>query len=276
MTRRWKFENRIEIGETKEDEEDDQKYLSKRFISTKTTTKNSLSSIQNRNHYKKFRIYLLGASSSGKTTFMRRITKNSIPSHDIPTIGVDYSQIHLDNYEISLELYEFGGNPHFSDIYTPYFRTMYDLAILFVDTSRRETIEDFMMWKSELVRENPYEDLNERIIVVGTKCELRNEITIHDMNLFKKYPYYKISAKKKRGIRRLVNDIEHRALDRYYQGQIRPARSEFAERFRSTKLTSKQNPPSSKQASRKRRSWFRTLMGCSCCVPSREEIPTNN
>jgi len=243
-----------------------QKYLSKRFVSTQNRTH---SEIKDRSHYKAFRIYLLGAASSGKTTFMRRITKNEVPPHDIPTIGVDYSQIHLDNYEISLDIYEFGGNPHFRDIYSTYFQMPFDIALIFVDISRRDTLEDYFLWRDELRREHPYDDLRKQIIVVGSKRELRPELTQQDLNLFTKheYPYFEISAKKKRGIRALLQEIETRALDHHYKGRVKPVKSQFAERFRSVAQLSNAQPEPQPIQRRRRRTFLQKLLACSCCVP---------
>jgi len=164
-----------------------------------------------------FKILTVGDGYVGKTTLLRRYVEGLFyEAHNI-TIGVDFflKQLIFDSFEISLQLWDFGGQEQFRFILKKYIGGAAG-ALLLCDLSDPSTIDSVEEWVN-LVRSN---DNNLPIILVGTKLDLVNldsiddEIAFNNMVKFRMSAYIKISSKTGTNIDDLFNLLVKQILRR--------------------------------------------------------------
>lgn len=124
-----------------------------------------------------FKVVFIGDSSVGKTSILKKYTKNEIS--DRPTIGVEIYTINRENKK--LIAWDLSGQSKFKDILVPYIKNAHVYVLVF-DLSRKRTLENLKFWSqiiSEYIRENS------KIIVVGNKKDLNPEVSEEDVrNIF--------------------------------------------------------------------------------------------
>jgi len=151
------------------------------------------------------KLLLLGDSSVGKTTFLKKYIHNEFnPNYEL-TIGVDYSskKLHINNKVINLQIWDTAGQEYFRSITKSYFRSS-NCALIFFDISNIDSYNNVEYWV------NTYLSLsnNDRnsIILIGNKSDsIMRDVSnkdCFDLANSLKLIYYEISLKT-----HTINDI---------------------------------------------------------------------
>ncbi|XP_042325170.1 EF-hand calcium-binding domain-containing protein 4B [Sceloporus undulatus] len=120
-----------------------------------------------------FKIILVGDSSVGKTSFLRRFCEDHFSSGTAATVGVDYSvkTVSMDNSHIVLQLWDTAGQERYRSITKQFFRKA-DGVIVMYDITARET---FIAVKQWLVNIEEATGENIPILLLGNKTDKEKE-----------------------------------------------------------------------------------------------------
>jgi len=126
-----------------------------------------------------FKILIVGDGSVGKTTLLHRYVDGSFTENPHETIGVDFYLKHLtlNSSEVSLQLWDFGGQTRFRFLLNKYVGGASG-AFLLYDLTKPSTLESAEEWVN-LVRK--YKKFLP-IMLVGTKYDLVDPESIDDEN----------------------------------------------------------------------------------------------
>ncbi|XP_062996081.1 ras-related protein Rab-42-like [Elgaria multicarinata webbii] len=130
-------------------------------------------------HYQ-FRILVLGDSTVGKTSLLRRYTEGSFVPALCPTVGVEfYSKIMVlpPGIKVKLQLWDTAGQERFRCISRSFYRNAVGVLLVF-DMTNRRSFESIFEWYNEVT------SVMEKVIclLVGHKCDLysTNRVTIEE------------------------------------------------------------------------------------------------
>ncbi len=117
-----------------------------------------------------FKTVLIGEGGVGKTSLAVRYTEDRFDQHMKMTIGVNFAtkKIRVEGQEITLLLWDLGGQPRFQDVVMDYFRGS-KLGIAVYEVSRPFTMHRLDDWIGRLHNSVPNCD----IILVGNKIDER-------------------------------------------------------------------------------------------------------
>ena len=155
-------------------------------------------SISSETYDKKIKIMIVGETLVGKTSLIRRYTKNKFGGDYLATIGIDFQYKFLDinNKKIKVELWDTAGQERFKSIAKNYFQSSDGLLIVY-DITDKKTFEKLDDW-FEQIKENAPE--NSKLVLVGNKSDLggKREIPIEEGQKFSeknKVKFFETSAK---------------------------------------------------------------------------------
>lgn len=144
----------------------------------------------------KWKISVCGDSSVGKTSLVRRFVTGAFSDAYLSTIGVTFlrKEIALEGNEITLQIWDLGGQNLFSSVRANYLRGTHGAMILF-DLTQKTTLAHVQQWVDEVLSTAG----KIPIIVIGNKSDLpfkenidqRAEALCQNLG----YPYVKTSAK---------------------------------------------------------------------------------
>lgn len=113
-------------------------------------------------------LLLLGDSSVGKTSFLKKCIHNSDKHNNELTIGVDYAtkSINIDNTKINLQIWDTAGQESFRSVTTSYFRNS-NCALVFFDISNIDSYNNVEYWINTYlsISQNP----RSSILLIGNK-----------------------------------------------------------------------------------------------------------
>ncbi len=144
------------------------------------------------------KVILAGEGGVGKTTLLHRYVSNTFLEQTRMTIGVEFflKELVLNNREVVLQIWDFGGQERFRFLLHSYVLGAKG-ALLMFDLTRPLTLENLCEWV-EICRKH---DPGLPILFVGTKLDLKDQITVEDdyvLELKEKYnlfDYVKVSSK---------------------------------------------------------------------------------
>jgi small GTP-binding protein len=168
-----------------------------------------------------FKLITAGDGGVGKTTMLYRYVEGKFKVDTKMTIGVGffYKTIDLgDENNYSLQLWDFGGEEHFRALLNSYVSGASG-AFLMIDLTRMNSLNKIEQWV-EIIRQ---EDKNLPILLVGSKLDLEEKISVKDedaLKLKEKYnftDFIKISSKTGQNvndvfIKILTNILEYQKL----------------------------------------------------------------
>lgn len=129
-----------------------------------------------------FKILNAGDSGVGKTTYLKRLITGYYIENSIMTIGTGFFTKTLyydDSREYAqLAIWDFGGQERFH-FFLSDFILKANAALLFFDLSRRETFLSLGEWV-KLLRSKEKQTENLPILLIGGKCDLKDEISIEE------------------------------------------------------------------------------------------------
>jgi small GTP-binding protein len=144
----------------------------------------------------KWKISVLGDPSVGKTSLVRRYVTGAFSEAYLSTIGVTFlrKELTLGPHEVSLQIWDLGGQNLFSTVRANYLRGTHGALVLF-DLTQKTTLAHVQQWIDEII--NVAGKIP--IIVIGNKSDLPYKETIDERALALcqnlGYPYLKTSAK---------------------------------------------------------------------------------
>ena len=146
----------------------------------------------------KYRIMVLGESKVGKTSLIKRYTKDQFGGIYLTTVGMDFQDkiIDIEDKKIRLQIWDTAGQERFRNVTKSYFQSS-DGFVLVYEIIDSQSLENLKFW-IEQIKINGKENPN--LILVGNKCDLANERKVSNEegeNFAKKYniKFFEASAK---------------------------------------------------------------------------------
>ena len=128
----------------------------------------------------KYKIMVLGESKVGKTSLIKRYTKDQFGGVYLTTVGMDFQDkiIEIEDKKVRLQVWDTAGQERFRNVTKSYFQSSHGLLVVY-DITDKESFEKINFW-IENIKNNAPE--NAKLILVGNKCDLANErkVTIED------------------------------------------------------------------------------------------------
>lgn len=163
------------------------------------------------------KILTAGEGGVGKTTLLRRFVEGTFFQSTKMTIGVEFflKTIHLGDNEITLQLWDFGGQERFRFLLESYVLGAKG-ALLMFDLTRINTLDKLDSWL-DIVRKN---DPKLPILFVGTKTDLGEEIMVDDdyamsfMEPMDLFDYLKVSSKSGENVEEVFQLLTLKILER--------------------------------------------------------------
>ena len=121
----------------------------------------------------KYKIMVLGESKVGKTSLIKRYTKDQFGGVYLTTVGMDFQDkiIEIEDKRIRLQIWDTAGQDRFRNVTKSYFQSSHGLIIVY-EISDKESFEKINFWM-ENIKNNAPEDA--KIILVGNKEDLTSE-----------------------------------------------------------------------------------------------------
>ncbi|AYV78041.1 MAG: P-loop containing nucleoside triphosphate hydrolase [Edafosvirus sp.] len=157
-----------------------------------------------------FKIIIVGDSSIGKSSLMKRFVDNKFDGKYDITIGVDfgYKKIQIDDKQINIQIWDTAGQEVFRSLTKAYYKNAYG-ALLCFDVTNRKTFDQIDKWLHEINSEvtDPI-----HIFLVGNKCDLevKRQVTYQEgveLAKFFKMTYVETSSKNNSGVDKCFTDL---------------------------------------------------------------------
>ena len=120
-----------------------------------------------------FKIVLLGDSSVGKTSLLKRFVDDRFSNSHKSTLGADFRlhEIEIDGRTIRLQLWDTAGQERFNSLGSALYRGA-DACILTYDVTSPSSFKNLDHWRDEfLIRTNPDDVEGFPFVVVGNKAD---------------------------------------------------------------------------------------------------------
>lgn len=122
-----------------------------------------------------FRVIMLGDSTVGKSSLLKRYTEDQFLESINETVGVDFYVHFLDvepGVRIKLQFWDTAGQERFRSVTRSYYRNSVGGLLVF-DLTNRVSFDHIKEWHSEVVEwVQPHKVL---FVLVGQKCDLESE-----------------------------------------------------------------------------------------------------
>ena len=121
----------------------------------------------------KYKIMVLGESKVGKTSLIRKYTKNQFGGVYLTTVGMDFQDkiIDIENTKVRLQIWDTAGQERFRNVTKSYFQSSHGFVLVY-DITDETTFEKTNFWMDQIKLNGPK---NAKLILVGNKCDLSNE-----------------------------------------------------------------------------------------------------
>ena len=171
-------------------------------------------SIEENDYDIKLKIMLLGDSTVGKTSILRRYCKNEFSNKYATTIGIDFQFKNMIKFDkrIRLQIWDTAGQERYKVVAKNYFNSSDGFVILY-DITNKESFQNVTSWVSQI---NDIASKAVKFILFGNKNDLEEARIVkknEGENMAKKYSmlFYETSAKTGENINEgfdfLVNEI---------------------------------------------------------------------
>ena len=186
-------------------------------------------SIDEENYDEKIKIMLLGDSSVGKTSIIKRYCKNQYSNSFISTIGVDFETkyinidfktkyIKIGEYSVKVLIWDTAGQEKFRNIAKQYYKGANGVLLIY-DVTNKKSFERIAYWMNELKDNNQIKELD--ICLVGNKIDLEGRVITREEGekfaLDNDIKYFEVSAKTSEGIEELFTSVTKGAVDKIFQ-----------------------------------------------------------
>jgi Ras-related protein Rab-2A len=118
----------------------------------------------------RFKVVLIGAAGSGKTTIVNQLLTGQFTPYTKTTVGVDYRPYRLDVRQnlIQLELWDTAGQETYRAVAKTYFRGAVGCVLVF-DTTSQESFDELSFWLGQF---RQLGDPNAFTLLAGNKIDL--------------------------------------------------------------------------------------------------------
>ena len=151
----------------------------------------------------KISIIMIGDTSVGKSTLMRKFISGQFSDSLAPTLGIELykKEITINDKQYLYRIWDTCGQERFRSLSKNYFHNSDGIMLLF-DLNSKNSFDNLDKWFNS-IKESGCEEIP--LILVGTKCDLKNMISEELINNFINenqsiQKYYKSSAKSNIGI----------------------------------------------------------------------------
>lgn len=142
------------------------------------------------NHEHLFKVLVVGETSTGKTSFIKRYVHNFFSRAYKATIGVDFAlkTIQYDeNTSVRLQLWDIAGQERFGSMTRTYYKDASG-AFLAFDVNRPKTFESVLRWKKDLDDKVSLSDgSNIPCLLLANKCDLVQNRTEEEERVLKEF-----------------------------------------------------------------------------------------
>ena len=121
----------------------------------------------------KYKIMVLGESKVGKTSLIKRYTKDQFGGVYLTTVGMDFQDkiIEIEDKKVRLQVWDTAGQERFRNVTKSYFQSSQGLLVVY-DITDKESFEKINFWVDNIKNNAPE---NAKLILVENKCDLANE-----------------------------------------------------------------------------------------------------
>ena len=121
----------------------------------------------------KYKLMVIGESKVGKTSLIKRYTKNEFGGVYLTTVGMDFQDkiIGIENKKVRLQVWDSAGQERFRNITKSYFQSSDGLLVVY-DIADKESFEKISFWMNSIKN---YAPENVKLILIGNKCDLVNQ-----------------------------------------------------------------------------------------------------
>ena len=157
------------------------------------------------------KIGLLGNSSVGKSSLIKRFVEDKFDDNYMSTIGVDYfdKKININDKEIKLVIQDTSGEERFRSIARSYYKNVDGIIFVFDVTNSESFFEGIKYWLIECDKEvEKYKK-----ILVGNKIDLSKDMQIINKETIVKYAegkqmkYFETSAKVGTNVEQIFREL---------------------------------------------------------------------
>ncbi len=172
------------------------------------------------NDKNKIKLFSLGNSHVGKTSYILRFTDDKYNEVNLPTTGIDLKtkRIKYNNKEYTIEFYDTAGQERYRAISLNSIKSA-DGIILMFDLTDQKSYDEISNWVENIkqIQEEDYP-----MILVGNKCDLEKERIISNeegIELSKKFnlQFFEVSNKTNKNIEESGNAIIKLIIERKQQ-----------------------------------------------------------
>lgn len=160
-----------------------------------------------------YKILLVGASSSGKTSLLSRYIENTFTSMTASTTGLDYmvKKYKINGFPFTVHFLDTAGQERFSSITKNLFQSVQGIMILY-DITDLSSFADVPNWIKSIKETAPE---NVVLSLIGSKLDLEEQRAISTQIGMKKaeeykIPFYECSAKECINVGRIFTEIVNR------------------------------------------------------------------
>ena len=172
------------------------------------------SSIEEEDYDEKLKLMILGDSSVGKTSLLKKYCKNEFSHSYITTVGIDFQVklLNINDKKIKIQIWDTAGEERYRVVAKNYFNTS-DGFIIMYDITNRESFDDITNWIEQIRDSTPN---YKKSVLFGNKSDLnklRNVQINEGKELAQKndFKFFETSAKDglnlNEGIESLVKDV---------------------------------------------------------------------
>ncbi|XP_033110087.1 ras-related protein Rab-10-like isoform X4 [Anneissia japonica] len=117
-----------------------------------------------------FRFLMVGDSTIGKSSLVRRFTDNEFSFDFVATIGIDFKikTVELNGKKIKLQIWDTAGQERFHTITTSYYRGAMGIMLVY-DITQEKTFDNIAKWLRN-IQEHANEDVEKMLL--GNKCDM--------------------------------------------------------------------------------------------------------
>lgn len=169
------------------------------------------------------KLVLLGDSSVGKTSIVNQFVNNSFSKFQDSTIGAAFlsKSVFIGNDEVRFEIWDTAGQERYHSLAPMYYRNA-NIVLVVYDITNYTSFHGAKRWINEL-----YKTVNHdvKIILIGNKKDLEHlrlirEIEVYNYTNEMCLQHYEISAKDKKSIDKLFENIANTIDFSKYQDQL--------------------------------------------------------
>ena len=114
---------------------------------------------------------IIGDCRVGKSSIRYKLAENDWKEDYLPTVGVDFAILGLDDISCKFQLWDLSGDPKYSKVCESYYRGM-SIFIIVYDVSNKTSFESVTKYRNKIteITTKPFVD-NILILLLGNKVE---------------------------------------------------------------------------------------------------------